>query len=235
MGSETELFNVAVSLPKKLPPDAAKPSVSTQLELYGAFKQATRGDNNSARPAFYDVTGKPKWDAWNARRGESLCIAQKAYINTMAEFLKTSGLGETNEDAAEFIKKVAERGSTDIASDIVIVPMNGGGPSTPVKGQARGTRSSSPRVRLLQRPSGDLAGGKEVTNINQATSEALDELKISMDGHSERLTNLEEAQEETKRREAIVAGLAIAWPLVCVAAAHWMWGNGVSTRSRRRT
>ena len=42
-----------------------------KLKIYSLFKQATEGDVKSDRPGFFDLKGKAKWDAWNARKGQS--------------------------------------------------------------------------------------------------------------------------------------------------------------------
>ncbi|CAL5050490.1 unnamed protein product [Urochloa decumbens] len=37
-----------------------------KLILYGLYKQATVGDVNTARPGFFNLKDKAKWDAWKA-------------------------------------------------------------------------------------------------------------------------------------------------------------------------
>ncbi|KER31570.1 hypothetical protein T265_02213, partial [Opisthorchis viverrini] len=39
------------------------------LELYGLFKQANEGDNDTTAPFFIDFKAKAKWNAWNGRKG----------------------------------------------------------------------------------------------------------------------------------------------------------------------
>jgi diazepam-binding inhibitor (GABA receptor modulating acyl-CoA-binding protein) len=56
------------------------PSDRYLLQLYGLYKQATIGDNNSVRPMFWDVKGQAKWDAWNAYRGTSKEQAMDYYV-----------------------------------------------------------------------------------------------------------------------------------------------------------
>jgi diazepam-binding inhibitor (GABA receptor modulating acyl-CoA-binding protein) len=52
-----------------------------KLELYALFKQATVGDVNTARPGFFDLTGKAKWDAWEKKKGITKEQAQVAYTS----------------------------------------------------------------------------------------------------------------------------------------------------------
>ena len=46
-----------------------KESISTRLELYGLGKQGKFGDNTEAKPGFFDIVGKKKWDAWTSKKG----------------------------------------------------------------------------------------------------------------------------------------------------------------------
>ncbi|VVT55018.1 uncharacterized protein SAPINGB_P004378 [Magnusiomyces paraingens] len=57
-----------------------RPSDDELLELYGLYKQATIGDNETPKPAIYDLKGKYKWNAWNELQGTSQEEAEKKYI-----------------------------------------------------------------------------------------------------------------------------------------------------------
>lgn len=59
---------------------ATKPDNTTMLQLYSLYKQATVGDINTTRPGMLDLTGKAKWDAWNALKGKSSEDAKHDYI-----------------------------------------------------------------------------------------------------------------------------------------------------------
>jgi acyl-CoA-binding protein len=71
-------FEQAVADSKTLP---EKPDNMTLLKLYALYKQATSGDADGKRPGFGDMVGRAKWDAWNARKGESAETAMQAYID----------------------------------------------------------------------------------------------------------------------------------------------------------
>jgi diazepam-binding inhibitor (GABA receptor modulating acyl-CoA-binding protein) len=58
----------------------AKPSNDDLLKLYALFKQGTTGDCNTSRPGMLDLSGKAKWDAWNALKGKSQDDAKSDYI-----------------------------------------------------------------------------------------------------------------------------------------------------------
>ncbi|CAM0137034.1 acyl-CoA-binding protein (ACBP)/diazepam binding inhibitor (DBI)/endozepine (EP) [Umbelopsis sp. WA50703] len=61
-----------------------KPSDDELLKLYGLFKQATIGDNETSKPTF-DIRGRYKWDAWTANKGKSQEEAEKEYIALVEE------------------------------------------------------------------------------------------------------------------------------------------------------
>ena len=68
-------FEEAVRRSRELP----EQSNDTLLELYGLYKQATEGDASGSRPGIFDVRGRAKFDAWNARRGLSRDEAMQSY------------------------------------------------------------------------------------------------------------------------------------------------------------
>ncbi|KAF9455129.1 ankyrin [Macrolepiota fuliginosa MF-IS2] len=56
----------------------SKVSNTIKLELYGLFKYVTAGPTpTSSRPSIFDMTGRAKWDAWNAA-GKAYTQAQDA-------------------------------------------------------------------------------------------------------------------------------------------------------------
>ncbi|SCU77482.1 LAFA_0A01926g1_1 [Lachancea sp. 'fantastica'] len=59
---------------------SSTPSNDDLLKLYGLFKQATVGDNTTARPSALNFKDKYKWDAWEANKGKSQEDAEKEYI-----------------------------------------------------------------------------------------------------------------------------------------------------------
>jgi diazepam-binding inhibitor (GABA receptor modulator, acyl-CoA-binding protein) len=76
-----EDFEAAVARVNRLP---AKPSQSTQLDLYSLYKQATAGDASGKRPGIMDVVGRAKFDAWSSRKGMSREDSMQAYIDLAA-------------------------------------------------------------------------------------------------------------------------------------------------------
>lgn len=70
-------FEAAAALVKTF---TKSPSNDEKLVLYSLYKQATVGDNTTAAPGMFDMTGKAKWNAWNTKKGMSSEDAMKAYI-----------------------------------------------------------------------------------------------------------------------------------------------------------
>ncbi|MCA9523068.1 MAG: acyl-CoA-binding protein [Myxococcales bacterium] len=70
--------------------DASKRSVdvTTQLELYGLYKQATEGDVQGSRPGALNIKARAKWDAWATRKGMSASEAQQAYVDLANQILE---------------------------------------------------------------------------------------------------------------------------------------------------
>ncbi|CAG9802606.1 unnamed protein product [Chironomus riparius] len=81
-----EDFDTAAEKVKNL---KSKPSDQDLLELYGLFKQATVGDNNTEKPGMLDFKGKAKWEAWNGRKGMSSDEAMTKYVE------KATGLADS--------------------------------------------------------------------------------------------------------------------------------------------
>ena len=64
------------------------PSPADMLELYGLFKQATKGDASGSRPGMLDVKGRAKFDAWAKHKGKAKDAAMEAYIALVAKHAK---------------------------------------------------------------------------------------------------------------------------------------------------
>ena len=57
-----------------------RPSNEDLLSLYGAYKQATEGDNNTERPGGFDFKAAAKYNAWEKLKGTSKEQAMEQYI-----------------------------------------------------------------------------------------------------------------------------------------------------------
>lgn len=75
-------FESAANAVQSLP---NKPGDQNLLKLYGLYKQATVGDNDTPKPGMLDFKGKMKWQAWEDRKGMSQADAEQAYIAFVKE------------------------------------------------------------------------------------------------------------------------------------------------------
>ena len=64
-----------------------KPDNDTLGQLYGLYKQATVGDNNTPQPSMIDFKGTAKWKSWNNYRGLSTYKAEVQYIMLVNKLL----------------------------------------------------------------------------------------------------------------------------------------------------
>lgn len=58
------------------------------LSLYGYYKQATIGDCNIPCPAFWDLRGNAKWEAWMGNKGLPQEYAMRMYISKVKKLLR---------------------------------------------------------------------------------------------------------------------------------------------------
>lgn len=72
-------FDQALKDVKTLPDQ----SPETLLELYGLFKQGTKGDVSGKRPGMLDFKGRAKYDAWASRKGMSKDQAMDEYVSVV--------------------------------------------------------------------------------------------------------------------------------------------------------
>ena len=67
-----------------------KPDNATLLQLYALYalyRQANSGAAQGTRPAFANMVGRAKWDAWNTLQGKDGETAMQDYID-LIESLK---------------------------------------------------------------------------------------------------------------------------------------------------
>nr|CAD7569761.1 unnamed protein product [Timema californicum] len=67
-----------------------QPSHELMLRFYAYFKQASEGPCTAARPAFWEVVKKMKWDAWNKLGNMP---REEAMNNYVEELKKVSKIG----------------------------------------------------------------------------------------------------------------------------------------------
>merc|ERR1711865_544181 len=84
-------FTTASEEIKTWKPANGSPGNDEKLCLYANFKQATVGDCTTARPGMFDLSGKAKWDAWDAMKGKTNDDARKDYITECNRQKETFG------------------------------------------------------------------------------------------------------------------------------------------------
>ncbi|MHB2017711.1 MAG: acyl-CoA-binding protein [Candidatus Xenobia bacterium] len=78
-------FEAAVARSRTL---TKTPPNNVLLELYGLYKQASAGDVSGPAPAAFDIKGRAKYKAWEARKGMSADDAMREYIAYVDRLLK---------------------------------------------------------------------------------------------------------------------------------------------------
>merc|ERR1712059_203474 len=61
-------------------------------EVYGLYKQATKGDVNIDKPGMLDLKGGAKWEARKSKEGTSKEDAMQKYIDFAASMVEKHGL-----------------------------------------------------------------------------------------------------------------------------------------------
>ena len=79
----------------RLESSAVEVDNENKLKLYALFKQATNGTCSTPKPGLTDFVGRAKWTAWSALGQLSQADAQKQYIQTVEQLIKSTS-NETN-------------------------------------------------------------------------------------------------------------------------------------------
>ncbi|XP_041988608.1 acyl-CoA-binding domain-containing protein 5 [Aricia agestis] len=94
-------FNAAVNVIRSLPKSGSyQPSNEMMLKFYSYFKQATEGPCNKAKPGFWDVVNRAKWEAWSKLGDMSPEIAMQSYVDELHKIVETMSY---NSDVASFL------------------------------------------------------------------------------------------------------------------------------------
>lgn len=97
--SAEDRFKAAVEIIRSLPKNGSfQPPYSMQLTFYSYYKQATTGPCTGARPAFWDVVGRAKYDAWQKLGSMEKETAMQNYVS---EFVGTIKQLQANATPAE--------------------------------------------------------------------------------------------------------------------------------------
>ena len=91
MESNSKEFLQAANIVTKL---KSNPTNDEKLILYGLYKQAKFGDNNTNKPSFIDFTGLKKWNAWNNLKNKSKFDSEVEYIKKVNLLIKKYGFNK---------------------------------------------------------------------------------------------------------------------------------------------
>ncbi len=82
--SNSSQFKLAAEAVNQL---STKPNNDILGKLYGLYKQATVGDNNTSKPGMLDLKGNAKWNSWNNYKGYSKYQAEVDYIKLVNKLI----------------------------------------------------------------------------------------------------------------------------------------------------
>ncbi len=82
--SNSSQFLQAAEAVKQL---STKPDNNTLGILYGLYKQATIGNNNTNKPSILDISGNIKWNNWNNYKNYSKHQAEVEYIQLVNKLI----------------------------------------------------------------------------------------------------------------------------------------------------
>ncbi len=82
--SNSSQFLLAAETVKTL---SKKPNNTTLGILYGLYKQATVGNNNTNKPSVLDIQGTIKWTNWNNYKNYSKHQAEVEYIQLVNKLI----------------------------------------------------------------------------------------------------------------------------------------------------
>lgn len=82
---ESDLKGTFLNAAKYLESVTLKLDSNQLLEFYSYYKQAIQGKCNTARPSWYNMTARQKWDAWNGLGDLCQEEAMKKYISLLTQ------------------------------------------------------------------------------------------------------------------------------------------------------
>lgn len=95
-------FHAAVNVIRSLPKNGSyQPSNALMLRFYAYYKQATQGPCKTSRPAFWDIVGRAKYDAYKALGNMSKQEAMKHYVDELHTIVETMSYSDKVENFLE--------------------------------------------------------------------------------------------------------------------------------------
>lgn len=89
------------------------------LRFYSFFKQATEGPCTQKKPAFWDVVGRAKFDAWSRLGEMPKEKAMEGYVNELKKIVETMSF---TENVANFVGSISEIEKVDVNDLELVAP-----------------------------------------------------------------------------------------------------------------
>lgn len=96
-----------------------QPSNDMMLRFYSFYKQATLGACTQSKPAFWDVVGRAKYDAYKALGNMPNERAMELYVEELKKIIETMSY---TDNVAEFMGIVSDFQGVDVADLEVVTP-----------------------------------------------------------------------------------------------------------------
>ncbi|XP_046404575.1 acyl-CoA-binding domain-containing protein 5 [Ischnura elegans] len=133
-----EKFRAAVNVIRSLPKNGSyQPSADLMLRFYAYYKQATEGPCKGARPAFWEMVKKAKWDAWNRLGNMPREEAMDNYVEELKKIVETMSYTENVaqflESLDSFYEKVPAEDLNLLVGNIVERVVGSSGESSPLR------------------------------------------------------------------------------------------------------
>jgi acyl-CoA-binding protein len=89
------------------------------LRFYSYFKQGTEGPCKSRRPAFWDIVGKAKYDAWKRLGDMPKEKAMESYVNELKQIVETMSY---TQNVADFYGSISELDTINVGDLELVAP-----------------------------------------------------------------------------------------------------------------
>lgn len=207
-----EKFDAAVNVIRNLPKNGAyQPSHELQLRFYAYFKQATKGPCQQAKPAFWEVVKKAKWDAWMRLGNMSRNEAMNNYVDELKKIVETMSY---TDNVANFLGSLDSFYESVPSEDLEllvgpVIERMRSQPGSPLSGSPLGSRETSPhRVRNTSR---HITSSLETS---PASSHSASPLPPDTDGEEDEFKDtVETAPEKVLTKSSIGASRTIPVPV----------------------
>ncbi|KAG0308133.1 hypothetical protein BGZ98_008883 [Dissophora globulifera] len=129
-----------------------------QLLLYGAYKQATKGDIKGIKPTFFDIAARSKWQAWSNMRGRAQEDAREIYVDIVIKSLTKPGSHPDHHALADEILQRPRTPPLSFATIASSSPLNTDKDLPPIILDSSSSSSNTLAQRHLRTRKGSISG-----------------------------------------------------------------------------